>query len=207
MRFLLSLLPKASLLAALLLGSASATQAQYTSWNGTKIRTSSVRQDDEDYVRNHGTGVKLGAARAGFGTSFEVGGFHQHALGKVGSVQAELLYYRQRTATGTTGGLRLPALLVLNPLDNISLHFGPQLQWQPATATPVAGTDAAEAPKPTPHFSTAFVTGAEARVEFVRIGMRFAVPFDKFAEPVSVARHIADDWKTKQVQFYVGVGF
>lgn len=213
-RFTSALLRPALLLLAFV-GTASVAQAQVrhharsaantSFWNGTAINTpSAAEQDDEDYVRNHGTGVKLGAAWAGFRKGFEFGAFHQARLGQVGSLQAEVLYYRQPTTTGTVGGLRVPALLVLNPFDNGSIHFGPQVQWQPRSAA------AAVSDKPTAiatsKITTSMVMGAELRFYCARVGMRFALPFAAFTEPAAAGQRLADQWKTGQMQVYVGVG-
>ena len=171
-------------------------------WNGTAISTPDVADpDDEDYVRNYGTGVKLGAAWSGFRKGFEFGAFHQQRLGQVGSLQGEVLYYRQPTATGTVGGVRVPALLVLNPFDNGSIHFGPQFQWQPKS-TPVADGSTALA---TTQITTSMVMGAELRLYIARVGMRFALPFSAFTEPQNGAHQLADQWKTGQMQVYLGV--
>lgn len=205
-----------ALLLLALIGTTSAAQAQVrrhhgrsvngssmSFWNGTAISTPSVtNEDDEDYVRNHGTGVKLSAAWAGFRQGFEVGAFHQERLGQVGSFQIETLYYRKPTATGTVGGLHVPALLVLNPFDNASIHFGPQVQWQPRSIV-VAQT---ETSVPTSKITTSMVLGAEARLYCARVGVRLAMPFSAFAEPVAAGQRLADQWKAGQMQVYMGVG-
>lgn len=175
-------------------------------------------------ARNHGTGVRVGAAwtdaRASALTthrlpsSFEAGVFHQHALTRFASVQPELLYYRERTAAATRSGIRVPLLLVLNPFENVSIHLGPQVQFRTSSkanaSLPAASGDLAAvemAPTATSSLSVAFTAGAEARVGFMRVGVRYALPFGAFTDPGAAGKRAASAWNSGQVQAYLGAGF
>lgn len=168
------------------------------------------RASGEEYAsRNHGTGGRVGVACATV-RSFEVAAFHQHALSPGFSVLAEAGYYRQHAAA-ITSGLHLPALLVFNLFDNGSIQVGPQLQWQLASRPArVAAPEALTSPvpaAPTSPVSVALVAGAELRVECVRFGMRFNLPFSALTNLPEAGDRMSAAWKTGQVQAYVGVGF
>ncbi len=162
----------------------------------------------DDFVRNHGTGLHFGselaAARSGgLFSALEVGGYHQHRLGEVGSVQIEALYFRQpATATAAAAsGLRLPLLLVLNPFDNVSLHVGPQLRWQPTVAdAPEGAAGAAVQP-----LSTELVVGAEARVERFRVGTRYCAPGALLADLPAFGDRFGAAWKGGNLQVYLAM--
>ncbi len=167
--------------------------------------------NDDPLIRNHGTGVRVGlnlsALRGSRGAGiFEAGAFHQRALGHVGSVQGEVLFFRQRADSAATAtGLRLPVLLVLNPFDNVSFHVGPEMQWQ-WNARAASTTDAPVA-RPTTVLAANFVAGGEARVGPMRVGVRYGVPIATLADLPALGRGAAQAWKTGQVQVYLGVGF
>ncbi len=111
-------------------------------------------ENDDLPARNHGTGVRAGSSWSLTRTaaqnrqlprSFEVGVFHQVPLSRIVSLQGEALYYRAATPAGSSSGLRLPALLVINPFYNVSVHIGPQLQlWTRGTA--IDSNEAVEMP-------------------------------------------------------------
>ena len=161
----------------------------------------------DEFVRNYGTGLRLGselaALRSGrMFSTLEVGAYHQHALGAVGSVQVEAVYFRQpATATEAAArGLRLPVLLVLNPFDNVGLHLGPQLRWQPTAARPVEGGI-----RPPTALTAEFVFGAEARVNRGRVGARYGFPLALLTDLPAVGDRFGGAWQAGQLQVYLGV--
>jgi hypothetical protein len=223
---LIRLLVKKLLLALLLSSPALTTYAQtqpVNLSNNPSRRPHGFTDENEELPdRNHGTGLRVGAIWADARNaasnrrtpgSFEFGAFHQRALSRVFSVQGEALYYREQAAGATNSGLRLPALLVINPFYNLSLHVGPQLQWRTSAArayptTELAGsgpvtTTAAS----TGRLSTALVVGAEARVGFMRVGLRYGLPFQQMADLPEAGNRFADAWHAGQVQAYLGAGF
>lgn len=194
------------LMLALLLGLAISGHAQ-SSHRPTVVDYGS----SEEFVRNHGTGVRFGtelaaARNGGLMTNIEAGLYHQHRLGGVGSVQVEALYFclsAPATATAqatAASGLRLPVMLVLNPLDNISLHFGPQLRWQSvAPRATEAGLQKA------PSLMAELVMGAEARLGRGRVGVRYAMPATLLADLPATGDRIGAAWKTGRLQVYAGI--
>lgn len=209
------------LLLVILLGSTTFAHAQsepVNLSNSPQRRAHAYVDPNEDAPdRNHGTGVRLGvvwsqartAVRAGrLPAVFEAGAFHQHALGRVGSVQAELLFFHQRadSAAPAATGLRLPLLLVLNPFYNVSFHVGPQVQWQwnAAPATSEMASRAVTAPAP---LSLSLVAGTEARVGAVRVGLRYGLPCAALSNLPDAGSRIGTAWKTGEVQAYLGIGF
>lgn len=219
---------KKFLFATLLAASALVVNAQTQPVNLSNVPGRSAHgftdENEELLARNHGTGVHIGAAwtdaRSSALTthqmpgSFEVGVFHQHAFTRFASVQSELLYYRERTATTTRSGLRVPLLLVLNPFYNVSVHLGPQIQWRTATKSngallPATG-DLANPElvhSSNARLSLAFTIGGEARVGFLRVGLRYAVPMSDLSDPSAVGKRAASAWQAGQVQAYLGAGF
>ncbi len=173
--------------------------------------------------RNHGTGVRLGvilaAAREAMRHGrvpavFEAGIFHQHALGHVGSVQAELLFFRERTVSSSTGtptapgfrtvkGLRIPLLLVINPFYNVSIHLGPQLQWQWNAPVP---DDRGRAERSGARLTAGVVVGGEARVGCGRVGLRYGLPMAALSDLADAGARAGAAWKSGQVQVYLGAG-
>lgn len=164
----------------------------------------------EEPARNFGTGVRVGGtwidvSRGRMPANLEIAGFYQKALSRTFSVQGEVAYYRQRTTTAaTTGGLRLPALLVTNLFTNVSIHLGPQLQWQPATATTPDAFRAEVPQRPTPHLSVAVVAGVEARVSCARIGIRYQADPASLTTPAVAGQRVAHAWNAGLIQAYVG---
>ena len=189
--------------------------------------TASANDDTDLPDRNHGTGLRLGTTWASVKAgargeappaTFEGGVFHQRALSPRLSVQGEALYYRDVTTFGTdrriSSGFRLPALFVINPFYNVSFHVGPQLQWRTggsAWQTAPAPT-AGEAPgAPTvmlaPRLTGSAVVGAEARLSFLRFGLRYSLPFNELMDLPAAGRHFSNAWSNGQMQAYLGAGF
>ena len=174
--------------------------------NSHGLRPGATDDEGREFVRNHGTGLRLGSELASlrtarFTSALEMGGYHQRRLGEVGSVQVEALYFRQpATATAlSTRGLRLPVLLVLNPWDNVSFHLGPQLRWQMASAT-TAETSLRTAAR----LTTEFVFGAEARVYRGRVGTRYGMPLGLLADLPAAGDRFGSAWRAGQLQVYLG---
>lgn len=177
----------------------------------TRAFTPEERAEDLP-ARNHGTGLRLGVLWAAARTAvsghrlpavFEVGAFHQRAFGRVGSVQVEALFFRQSgdSATAATTGLRLPVLLVINPFDNVSFHVGPQVSWAKGLGAPVeAGRRTSSA------LAAGIVAGAEARVERLRVGLRYGTALAALVHLSTAGQAVAAAWKAGQVQVYLGVG-
>jgi hypothetical protein len=191
---------------------------------GRHRQTPTRHQSDSEELpdRNHGTGVRFGTAWAnaqsafrgnGFPRAFEFGAFHQHALSSKLSVQIEGLFYHAAPATGgASSGFRLPALLVFNPFYNVSLHLGPQLQWRTSGTEMRIATSADDATEPLPAQSaaratTAVVVGGEARVGFVRIGLRYGLPIGELYDLGAAGRQVGQAWQAGQVQTYIGASF
>ena len=177
-------------------------------------RLAATEQEDDDLpARNHGTGIRAGvvwaAARAAVGAHrlpalFEAGAFHQRAFGRAGSVQIEALFFRQRrdSSVAAASGIRLPVLLVFNPFYNISLHCGPQLQWAWGQLAPTeAGARATSA------VTAGIVVGGEARVELLRVGLRYGAPMAALTDLKAAGNAAGAAWKGGQVQVYLGMGF
>lgn len=210
------------LLLALLLGFAVSGHAQVRRHarpsSAPRRATPGFADGPADGTHNHGTGAHLGvtwnaartAARAGrLPPAFELGVFHQRALGRIGSVQGEANFYRQPTVAAAPAalGLRLPVLLVINPFDNVSFHVGPQLQWQwrgSSVAAPAPLPDGAVAPAAA-RLTGSMVIGGEARIRFLRLGLRYAAPLRDLYDLAAIGQRAADDWKAGQVQVYVAV--
>ncbi len=222
--FFIRLLVKKLLLALLLSAPALTTyaQTQPTNLSNNPGRRSHGFTDDNEELpdRNHGTGLRVGAiwsdARAAASAqrlpgAFEIGAFHQRALSRVFSVQGEALYYRDNVAGVTSKGLRLPALLVINPFYNLSIHVGPQVQWRASSErNAYATTELAQVsavPASTARLSTSLVVGAEARVGFMRVGLRYGLPFREMADLPVAGNRFGDAWRAGQVQAYLGAGF
>ncbi len=172
---------------------------------------------DEDAPRNHGTGLRVGTNWANVralangqsvAAAFEIGVFHQRALTRGLSWQTEALLYRQTTSAERTSGLRLPVLLVFNPLYNISLHVGPQLQWRTASS-PVATPEGSASVGTTPGaaLTMGLVGGGEARIGFLRVGLRYTAPLRELTDLPQLGDHAASAWRAGQVQVYLGAGF
>lgn len=181
-----------------------------------------ISDDNEDLPsRNHGTGVRVGsmwaltqAAAKGrqLPASFEAGVFRQQPLNRALSVQGEVVYYRASTATGRSSGLRLPALLVINPFYNVSVHVGPQLQVRTGgVAEPMASLEADTNPvpaaAPAPRITGGLVVGGEARAGFLRVGVRYGLPFGDLYDLKAAGQQVGSAWQAGQVQAYLGVGF
>lgn len=189
--------------------------------NSPERRAHGFTEENEDLpARNHGMGVRLGSAwavarsavdRQRLPVTFEAGFFHQRALSRAVSVQGEALYYRDFTTTGRSSGLRLPALLVINPFYNVSLHAGPQLQWRAAGTAPRAASLTAETVVPVvaaaPRLTGGLVVGGEARAGFLRVGVRYALPFNDLLDLQAAGQQVGRAWHNGQVQAYLGVGF
>ena len=211
-----------NLLLALLVCTTSVATAQTYRANHAKAaaRRSFVYTDgNEDLpARNHGTGVRVGSAwtlirpaatNRQLPTTFEVGVFHQRAISRALSFQGELLYYRDATTTSHSSGMRLPALLVINPFYNVSIHLGPQLQVRTAGVAPRALSAETVVPEaaPAPRLSGGLVVGGEARAGFLRFGVRYALPFSNLVDLSAAGKQAGGAWQSGQVQAYLGAGF
>lgn len=202
------------LIVSLLLGSTTFTHAQSLSPvnlsnNPSRSAHGFTEDNEEEPARNFGTGVRAGGtwidvSRGRMPSTFEVGAFHQKALSRTFSVQGEVVYYRQRTTTATTGGLRLPVLLVTNIFQNVSIHVGPQVQWQPGTARSADAFSSEVPQQPTPHLSTSLVAGIEARVYRARVGVRYQSEFSSLSDPVVAGQRLAHAWNAGLIQGYLG---
>ncbi|MBC7449700.1 MAG: hypothetical protein H7330_16740 [Hymenobacteraceae bacterium] len=202
-------------------GAANAQTQPVNLSNNLERPTRGFSLEDEDLpARNHGTGLRMGSAwtlaRASvmnqqLPKSFELGFFHQHPLSRAISVQGEALYYRDATNTARNTGLRLPVLLVVNPFYNVSVHLGPQLQVRTGGSVTRSVPLSAETVAPTlslPAWLTGgVVVGSEARVGFMRIGVRCALPLAKLTDLAAAGRQVGRAWQIGQVQAYLGVGF
>lgn len=213
------------LLIALLVCSAGVASAQKRPTNLSNSPQRSARgftdANEELPARNHGTGLHVGTvwgqARAavrgeGGAVPFEIGAFHQLALSERVSVQGEALLYRDVTPLGRSSGLRLPALLVLNPFYNVSVHVGPQMQLRTGgTATPSAtltADDALAASRTSAsRLTAALAVGGEARVGFMRVGLRYTAPFEDLYDLKAAGRQVGRSWQAGQVNVYLGAGF
>ncbi len=219
---------KKLLIAFCLLFSAGAATAQQqpTNLSNTPDRPTRGFTDENDELpaRNHGTGLRAGANWSLLQTAvrdrklpgaFEMGFFHQRALSRAVSVQGEALYYRENTTLGTSAGLRLPALFVVNPFYNVSLHAGPQLQVRTSGEAPrsISSALGAEGTVPlastglAPRLTTALLVGGEARVGFLRVGLRYGVPLRDLTDLKATGQRVGSAWQAGQVQAYLGAGF
>ncbi len=177
-----------------------------------------TEENDDFPTRNHGTGLRVGTAwmlaqaavrQKQMPRAFEIGVFHQRALSEAVSIQGEAVYYRDATATTHSSGFRLPALLVLNPFDNLNIHFGPQLQVRTGGTAPRALSAETEVPvaAATPRLTGGLVVGAEARAGILRIGVRYALPLGDLVDLKSAGQQVGSAWQSGQVQAYLGAGF
>lgn len=209
------------LTALLAVGQAASAQSLPTNLSNSPQRAAHefTLQNEELPARNHGSGVRLGTAlnqmRGAFNgqgapKSFELGVFHQRALTRALSWQVEGLYYQQAGGRTRTSGLRLPLLVVVNPFYNLSVQAGPQLQLRTGAPQLTASPEGTAAPAMGPAgsaLSVGMVAGAEARVGFLRVGLRYAFPLGHLSNLPELGQEAGTAWNAGQMQLSLGVGF
>ena len=143
-------------------------------------------------------------------TSYHVGAFAQFSITDWFSLQPEVLYSRKGyDSTDVTRKLDyfdVPILFVFNPLDNVSLHVGPQ-----ASLLMTVKEDDTEINKANSYNSLDYglVGGIEARLSVFRLGARYSLGMNEIYQDSyrEVANNINKDIKNGNFQVYVGVGF
>ena len=143
-------------------------------------------------------------------TSYHVGAFAQFSITDWFSLQPEVIFSRKGyDSTDVTRRLDyfdVPLLFVFNPLDNVSLHVGPQ-----ASLLMTVKDGEREVNKEDSYNSLDYglVGGVEARLSFFRFGARYNLGLNEIYQDTyrEVARNVNKDIKNGAFQVYVGVGF
>jgi len=172
---------------------------------------------------NTGFGVKAGLLYANFrgdgesqfpglgsAASWHAGFYAQFGIGRIFSIQPELLYARRQGKTDD-GDMRfdyleVPVLAVVSLTDNISIHAGPQVGVMMSAKR--EGTEIN-----TENFNSfdyGAAAGAEARLSIFRLGARYYLSMTdlgKFESTATAADRGYNDLKTGNFQVYLGVGF
>jgi len=143
-------------------------------------------------------------------TSYHVGAFAQFSITDWFSLQPEVIYSR-KGYDSTNVARRLdyfdvPLLLVFNPLDNVSIHVGPQVSL---LMTVKDGDKEVNKEDSYNSLDYGMVGGVEARLSIFRFGARYNLGLNQIYQDTyrDIATNINRDMKNGAFQVYVGVGF
>ncbi|KAA5543385.1 porin family protein [Adhaeribacter rhizoryzae] len=156
-------------------------------------------------VRNTDGGVNFDPK-----TSYHVGAFAQFSITDWFSLQPEVIYSR-KGYDSTNVARRLdyfdvPLLLVFNPLDNVSIHVGPQVSL---LMTVKDGDKEINKEDSYNSLDYGMVGGVEARLSIFRFGARYNLGLNQIYQDTyrDIATNVNRDMKNGAFQVYVGVGF
>ncbi|MGV3587995.1 MAG: porin family protein [Adhaeribacter sp.] len=143
-------------------------------------------------------------------TSYHVGAFAQFSITDWFSLQPEVIYSR-KGYDSTNVARRLdyfdvPLLLVFNPLDNVSIHVGPQVSL---LMTVKDGDKEVNKEDSYNSLDYGMVGGVEARLSIFRFGARYNLGLNQIYQDTyrDIATNVNRDMKNGAFQVYVGVGF
>lgn len=204
-------------------GTISAAQAQERIMNRGIINHSEGDGITTPAVANTGFGIKAGAQFSNFrgdgkaqfpglssAASWMAGFYSQFGMGRVFSIQPEILYSR-RQGKADAGDIRfdyleVPVLGVFSFTENVSLHAGPQVGVMMSAKE--EGNEINT--KDFNSFDYGAAVGAEAKVSIFRLGARYYLSLTDIGKYEDVAPATSrgyNDLKTGNFQLYVGVGF
>ena len=174
-------------------------------------------------VTNSGIGLKVGVNHARLRgqdsdaigtlsghTNFHAGAFAQFSITNFFSIMPEVLYSRrgykvENNNVNTTyrfNSFDVPVLFAFNIIDNLNIHFGPQIGYIIAAkrnGTEIQSSDYNE-------FNYGAAAGLEARVSRFRIGARYNMNFNDLREREDGV-NLNQNAKFHTVQGYIGFGF